>query len=365
MKKLVVLALAIVLVSSLILAACATPAPAPSPAPTPTPAPGPTPEKPLELKFSYHAPPEASLTKAIFAPWAAEIEKATGGRVKITQYPGGTLVKAQDAYDAVATGLCDLAQIDPEENPGRFPLTGINSLPFMYPNTEVAGVVSYELLNKYVVNTELKEIKFLITAPLHNAQYLGKKPVEKLADFKGLKIRSGGKVEASTITALGGTPVEIGTGDLFSALDKGTVDGCFFTYSGALAFGLKDATKYRTECNIFPRVFIIGMNKATFDKMPADIQKIFNENSTLEVAQKYAAAHMAAEAGGKGAIIGSDKKAGNPPIYVLPSTERDAWKTACMKVWNDWVADVEAKKLPGKAMLDEAQSLVNKYSQSK
>jgi TRAP-type C4-dicarboxylate transport system substrate-binding protein len=318
----------------------------------------PTAENPVVLTFAYHAPPQASLTKAILEPWANDIEKATEGRVKIIRHPGGTLVKSADSYDAVATGLCDLAQIDPEENPGRFPLTAINSLPFLYPNTEVAGVVAHQLVNKYCAKTELKEIKLMIMAPLHMAQYLGSKKVAVLSDLKGMKIRSSGKIEAHTVNALGGVPIEVGTGDLASALDKGTVDGCFFTFAGALAFGLKDVTKFRTVCNVFPRVFFIGMNKAAFNKLPQDIQRIFEEYSTVQATQRYAAAHAAMEKGAKGAIMGYDKKVGNPPMVVLSDAERNKWKDASKSVWDEWVAETAGKGLPGKAMLDEALSLV-------
>ena len=327
--------------------------------------PAPAAAAPLELVFAYEAPPQASLTKAILEPWANDIEKATGGRVKIVRNPGGTLIKAEDSYDAMATGLCDIAQIDPEENPGRFPLTGINNLPFLYPNTEVAGVVGHQLLNKYCVDSELKEIKLIIMAPLHMGEYLGNKKVEVLSDFKGMKIRSSGKIEANTVQALGAIPVPIGTGELASALDKHTVDGCFFTLAGSLAFGLKDVTQYRTLCDIFPRVFFIGMNKAKYNGLPADIKKIFDEYSTVEATKRYAAAHMAMANGAKGAIMGYDKKVGNPPMIVLSKAERDKWKAASKGVWDEWLDGVTAKGLPGKAMLDDALSLVAKSEQMK
>ncbi len=371
MKKVFVLSIVFMLIVGLVLTGCQS-TPAPAPAPT-TPAPAPTtpaaPASPItsdetvELTFAFHAPPTASLTTAIFEPWATEVEEASNGRIKITRYPGETLVKAGDAYDAVATGLCDIAQVDTEMNPGRFPVLGINTLPFFYPSTEVAGIVSHEILNKYAVDSELQEVKLLITAPLHFAQYFGNKPVEKLEDFAGLKIRASGKVEASAIDALGAIPVEVGTGDMFSALDRGTIDGCFFAYSGALAFGIKDATKYRTELEFLPRVFLVAMNKDAYNQLPADLKEIIDQYSTPETSYQFAKAHQAAQAGPKNAIIGSDKGAGNPPIYVLPDEEKERWMQVTKVTWDEWVADVTAKGINGQEIMDEAISLVNQYSQ--
>ncbi|OGO23001.1 MAG: hypothetical protein A2144_12455 [Chloroflexi bacterium RBG_16_50_9] len=267
---------------------------------------------------------------------------------------------AADAYDGVVSGITDIAQLSTEEYPGRFPLSGIHSLPFMYPNTEIAGIVSHELANRYCVDTELKDVKLLISAPLHPLHYLGNKPVEKLEDFKGLKIRSPGRVIAALIKAYGGTAVDVSTGDLFSALDRGLVDGTFFTWSGALAFGIKDVTKYRTESSISRDVFYLVMNRQVFAKLPPDIQKIFNDFSTPQISRQLAAYHGTLEPGGKGAIAGSDKKAGNPPIYVLPAAERARWEKAAQSMRDEWVA---SEGPIAKGMMDAAVSLVKQYSQ--
>lgn len=382
MKKSIILVLAAILIASLLLVACATPTPTPTTTPTVTPTTTPTSTqtpttkptstptatqtptataKPISLNFSYHAPPAAtaSLTKAIIAPWATDIEKATNGRVKIVQYPGGSLLTAANAYDGLVTGICDIAQFASEEYPGRFPLSGIHSLPFIYPNTEIAGVVSHELENKYAVNTELKQVKLLISAPLHPAHYYGNKPVEKLEDFKGLKIRSVGKVGAALIKALGGTPVEVSTGDLFSALDRGLIDGTFFTWAGGLAFGIKDATKFRTEIGLYQDVHFLIMNQQSFAKLPPDVQKIINDNSTLQASRKYAAAHQALEAGSRGALAGADKAAGKAPIYVVPADEKARWAAAVKPVLDQWAADNGAT---GKEMVDALPALVKQYS---
>jgi TRAP-type C4-dicarboxylate transport system substrate-binding protein len=110
-------------------------------------------------------------------------------------------------------------------------------------------------------------------------------------------------------------------------------------------------------------VFMLVMNRDAFNKLPADIQQIFNENSTPQISRKYAAAHLELEPGGKGAIAGSDKKAGNPPIYVLPTEELERWKEAVKPVVGEWAAEMEAEGLPGQAMIDDAASLVKKYYQ--
>ena len=371
MKKLLMLVLVTILMSSLLLVACGTPAPeTPATPETPEPAPTPKPESklvatvdnPLELNYSYHAPVPASMTQAIFIPWANDLETACGGRVKIIHHAGGALLSPEDAYDGVLQGICDIAQIAADLYPGQFPLSVILQLPFIYDNTEIAGIASHEILNKYCVDTELKDIKLMITAPLHPMHYLGNREVKVLEDFQGLKIRGSG-FDAKLIRALGGTPVDISTGDVFSALDTGLVDATFFTWGGALAFGVIDVTKYRTACAPFLSVFHIHMNRQVYERLPDDIKKIFDEFSTVETSRKYAAAHLAMEATSKSSLELGDKRRGNEPIYVLPPEEWERWKEATQVVRDDWVAEQEEEGRPGQAMLDDMLSLVEKYSQ--
>ncbi len=371
MKKIVFMLMVVMLVSISILAACAAPAPSPAPSPTPAPTPAPvqklnpTAEKPLELKFAYHAPERASLVPGILKPWTDEVVKACNGRIKITHYPGETLVKSADEYNAMISGICDMTTVDPLESPGLFPISGFQALPFVFPGTELAGRVYHEILNKYCLNTELKNMKVLLVLPLHPAQIFSKRKIEILNDFKRLKWRAAGKEEAWTVDALGAIPVDVSTGDVSGALDRGMIEGIFFTYSAGLSFGAKDVTKYRTECDILTRAFILAINKDLWNKLPDDLQKAIDALATPEVSQRYGAAHDKLQAGAKGAIAGSDKAAGNPPIYVLPKEEKDLWIKTIQPVYDNWIQDLASKNIQGKAVFDDVASLAKKYAPPK
>jgi hypothetical protein len=75
----------------------------------------------------------------------------------------------------------------------------------------------------------------------------------------------------------------------------------------------------------------------------------------------YSATNEKITAGLKNAIAGSNKAAGKPPIYVLSPDEAAAWKTALLPAWDRWAAEMEAKKLPGKAIITDIKSFVQKY----
>ncbi len=317
--------------------------------------------KVYNLKFSYHTPPKASLVGTYFNPWTAAIEQASGGRIKITHYAGESLVKSKDQYDAVIAGLCDIAFIDPSETPGRFAQMEFDTLPYIFPNAEIGVQVYWDILQKYSVNTELKEVKVLGAATIAPSNYAGNKPAQKVADFKGMRMRAAGRTESWIVEALQASPIEIATSDLGTSLERGLVDSCLLTWSAILSFGVKDVTKYHVECNIFSRTWMIVMNKRVWDSLPPDLQKVFMDHSGPKNSAAYSAANEKVTAGLKNAIAGSNKAAGKPPIYVLSREEATEWKTALLPVWDKWAAEMEGKKLPGKVIVTDIKSLVQKY----
>ena len=366
MKRFVFTLLVIMLVSGSIFAACAAPAPTPTPVPTPTPPPvqklAPTAEKPLELKFSYHSPPQSGLAQKMLKGWSSAIESDAKGRIKITHYGGESLVKLNDQYDALISGLSDIGQVATDATPGRFVLSGINQLPYLFPTARLGGRVYNELLLKYAADTEWKEAKILWCPALSPHQLFSNKQVQKLEDFKGMKIRIEGRVEGWTAEALGAAGAELSTPDLQQALERGTVDGCFLQWAGALTFGIQQVTKHRTELNIFSRSFVVAMSRKLWDQLPTDIQLILDQYSSPTRSEFYSAQYEVDVVGARGAIAGFDTKAGNPGIVVPSAEEAARIRNAAMPVREKWVAEAEAKKLPARAMLNDAVALVAKYA---
>jgi len=262
----------------------------------------------------------------------------------------------------VVAGLCDIALIDTSEYAGRFQQTEFDVLPYIFPDTAVGAKVYWDLVQKYAVSKDFKDVVVLGVVVIAPSNYAGNKPAVNLADFKGMRVRSAGRAEGWTIEALGGTPVEVATADLYTSLERGLVDSAFLSWSLILRQGVKDVTKYRTECKLFYRAWPIVMNKSTWDSLGSGLQQTIMAQSGRDNSAKYCTANEALAEEDKAGIAGSDKGAGNPPISTLSAEQTAAWKAAVMPVWDKWANDLEANKLPGKAIIADAKSLVQKYS---
>ena len=160
-------------------------------------------QKTIALNYSnfFPAPHKHSV---LADQWCKEIEKRSGGKVKIAYFPGGTLTPAAQTYDNVVKGIADIGFSCFAYTRGKFPLTEAIDLPLGYKN----GMGATKLINAYYAKFRPKELDDVKVLYLH-AHGPGllhtKRPVNKLEDMKGMKIRATG-LASKIVIALGGAP---------------------------------------------------------------------------------------------------------------------------------------------------------------
>ena len=318
----------------------------------------------FNLKFSYGVPTQASLYAGYLLPMANDITKATGDRVMIEHYPDGTLAKDDQQYDALLSGTCDLAMIEPEYTTGVFPVFEVGSLPGMFPNPAVAAAAMWDVAQEYCAE-ELKDVKLLAVAVISGAQYVGNKEVKLPADLKGVKMRSGGKVENWLLTELGAEPVDIMLGDLPTAMERGLADGAFLSWSLIMSSGAKDYTKYRAHLDLIYRPWLVVMNKDVWESMPKTLQDQVASVTGQMPSVIYSIVNEEVTTGAKMGLIGSDKGKGNPPIFVPTPEERAQWVEAVKPTWAKWTEELAGSKSPvaaeGQKILDFLAGKVTEY----
>ncbi|MBW2410175.1 MAG: C4-dicarboxylate ABC transporter substrate-binding protein, partial [Deltaproteobacteria bacterium] len=159
---------------------------------------------PIEISYANLFPPTHIQSK-LPESWCKEVEKRSDGKVKITYYPGGTLLKGPKIFSGVLDGIADMGNSVLGYSRGVFPSMEAIDLPMGYPNAIVATKVINDFYNKFKPKplSKVKVMYFHAHGPgiLHS-----KKPVRKLEDIKGMKVRSYG-FNAKMTSALGAVPV--------------------------------------------------------------------------------------------------------------------------------------------------------------
>jgi len=296
--------------------------------------------KPIALAYSIFLPANHTVSVAS-ADWAREIEKRTGGRIKINIYYGGTLTPPDKCYDGVEKGISDLGQSCMAYTRGRFPLSEVIDLPLGYEN----GVQASRVINAFYKKFKPAEYNGVKVMYLH-AHGPGilhtKSPVRTLKDLKGKKIRCTG-LAAKVVTALGGTPVAMPMGETYDALSRGLVDGSMAPVESLKSYKWGEVVKYTTESfgASYTTGFFVVMNKEKWNSFPADVQEII-EQVNEEWIDKCGMAWDEGDKGGRELIA----KLGNT-IIPLSRQENGKWAAAVKPIVDDYIKEMKKKKLPG------------------
>ena len=190
------------------------------------------------------------------------------------------------------------------------------------------------------------------------------KEVKTLEDLKGLKTASPSPVEAATFAALGLATASMPPPEMYTALERGLIDCTWHEWEGAyLAWKTYEITKYRTaNIDLSTHTNLVMMNWDTWNSLPPDIQKVFDEVGGFEKAREYGRIMDEMDEGFKQKVIEHDQKVGNPPVYYLPEDEKARWKEAVSPLYDQWVEGKEAAGLPGRAVLEDLLAFRDKYA---
>jgi len=234
---------------------------------------------PIKLTFSIFFPPTHGQAKAAIN-FAKEVEKRTNGKVQITAFPGGTLTKAPQCYDGVVKGISDMGNSCFAYTRGRFPVMAAVDLPMGYKNGLQASRVANGFA-KAINPKELQDVKLLYVHAHGPGLLHTKRPVRKLEDLRGMKIRATG-LSAKVVKALGGVPVAMPQGGTYEALQKGVVEGTFSPIEVLKGWKQGEVIKYTTECFSvgYTTAMFVVMNRNKWNSLPADVKKVFEEVSS-------------------------------------------------------------------------------------
>ena len=220
------------------------------------------------------------------------------------------------------------------------------------------------MMDKYMADTEFSKVKVLWVYPTGLFQlWTREKQVKTLADIDGLKLACTSTVLTKITEALGGVPVFMPEPDIYTSLERGMLDGRWHEWEGGWTWKAHEVTKYRTaNVDLATNTNVIIMNLDAWNSLPPDIQKILDEASGLEYSMYSGGVWDATNEEFLPIVMDYDKKAGNPPIYYLPDDERARWKEAITPVYDEWVNEMEAEGLPGKAIFEDVLAAVKKHS---
>ncbi len=311
-------------------------------------------DKVITLRFSNQFAPTSG-NSIVLEEWCKEVEKRTNGKVVVKYYPGNTMNPPQQAYDAVVGGVADLSNHILGYTAGKFPLSEVLDYPLGY----TSGHQATKLMNEYYKKFKPKEFDDVKIMYLHGQGpgilHTRTKPVNKLEDLKGMKIRTFG-TNAQLMTLLGGTPVAMPMQEAYDSISKGVADGLMGCYEPLVGWKLAEVIKYTTETYGvgYSATFVVSMNKAKWNSIPPEQQKII-EQINQEWIEKHGKLWDQWDKDGKELSL----KRGNK-VITLSAQEQQRWRAKAEPLFDEYVKKMKEKGLPGDEVLKWARDYLKK-----
>ncbi|MDX2143368.1 MAG: TRAP transporter substrate-binding protein [Rhodospirillaceae bacterium] len=238
----------------------------------------------IRLRLSTYLAPVSHSLVNIITPWMKALDRDSAGRLGFDLYTGGALGRSPYAqFDLIRSGVADLGFAQPSYTTGQFKQLQILEVPFLTQNATEASLVAWELCQRGLVQG-FEGVKLLGLWTAEPGQLFTRVPFKTFADIKNLKIRSSGRLEGEFIQSLGASAEAMFPADVYEAMRRETIDG---TVQGLVAAQTFQTYRVSTHVSTAPFgvvLFLMIMNRKTWDKLPADIQDIITLNSGQRMA---------------------------------------------------------------------------------
>jgi TRAP-type C4-dicarboxylate transport system substrate-binding protein len=317
----------------------------------------------VTLKVHHFLSPTTFIQVGVFEPWCAKLGKESNNRIKCQIYPamqlGGT---PPQLFDQARDGVADVIWTVLGYSANRFPMSEVFELPFTMTNAEATSRAAWEFTQTYAQH-EFKDVKVL-AVHVHGPGYLftTKKQMKSMEDFKGMKFRAPTRLTNKMLAAMGATPVGMPVPAVPEALSKGVIEGAVIPYQVVPSIKVNELVKYAAETDpkykaLYTTVFTIAMNKAKYDSLPADLKKVIDANSGIELSAMAGRVQEADDGPGR-----EKTKASGVTINVIPAAELEKWKKATDALDDEWAAGMTTAGHDGPKLLKAAGDLVKKHT---
>ncbi|WP_298964729.1 TRAP transporter substrate-binding protein [uncultured Roseibium sp.] len=311
----------------------------------------------VTLRLHQFLPAQANVPKNVLDPWADKIEAESDGRIKIERYPAMQLGgKPPELINQVIDGAVDIVWTVAGYTPGRFPRAEVFELPFTMTDAESMSRAYWKLADETMMDEDFKLFKPLglwVHGPgvIHSS-----KPITTLDDLNGVKLRAPTRVTNKLFSNLGATPVGMPVPAIPEALSKGVIDASVIPWEVVGALKVNELVGNHTEFPgdaLYTTSFIFAMNKDRYDALPDDLKAIIDANSGEDFSAFAGKQMQTDDAGPRAAAV----ERGNNIITQTPDQIAE-WRAAAQGTIDEWIAEMDAKGIDGKALKDRAAELM-------
>lgn len=237
--------------------------------------------------------PAANFHSENLVQFANDIDKATGGKLKITVHPGASLFKAPEIKRAVQGGQAQIGEVLISNFANEWPLFGADAIPFLADSYDAS--VKLWNASKPLFDKKLAEqgLIALYSVPWPPQGVYSKKPLESAADLKGVKWRAYNPATSRIAELVGAQPVTVQAAEVSQAFATGVAESMMSSGSTGWDAKLHEHVKYWYDTQAWLPRNLVLLNKAAFDALDAPTKQALSKAAADAEARGLAASKKA------------------------------------------------------------------------
>jgi TRAP-type transport system periplasmic protein len=316
---------------------------------------------PIVLKLHHSFSAVSGVHDKFLLPWARKVESEADGRIRIDLFPSMQLGGAPAAlFDQARDGSADIVWAAPSLTPGRFAKIETFELPFLPSRRALVNSKALTAFAAANLQDEFRDFYPICFSCSDSAVIHATRPVRTTEDMRDFKVHVQTRLAAEAMRALGAHPVMMPSGQLPVAITEHVVDGCLDPWHLVPPLRLNDLLRSHTDFSDrspSARVYVLVMNKSSYDRLPRELKSVIDSNSG-QVAAAMAGAMWDQQAA---AVANMAVERGDLIVTLLPEAVARCRKVT-EPVVDAWRKEIKEQKIDGAKLIAVANGLLAKYA---
>jgi TRAP-type C4-dicarboxylate transport system substrate-binding protein len=294
---------------------------------------------PFKMRLTHQLPETHFLADEV-KDFKKLVEEKTGGKVVIEIYPTAQAFKPNQVFNAVVTGSIEAGMTTNFEWAGTIPAMDLSVIPFLMTELPVIekamdGDVGTKLF-RMMESKKVVPLMWLLQCRT-NLYTTNEAPLLLPKDFKGKKMRGTSKIMNLGSEAMGASCMSVSGPEVYTALQRGTLDIGLTGVDAALARHYYEIQKYGTVANTFSVFHVVFLNPDSWKSIPPDLQKTVKECALVIQRKSFEDSEKARDY----AIKELQTKM---TIHIQTKEEEGAWKALMVKPPRDYFLEKTGKE---------------------
>jgi TRAP-type C4-dicarboxylate transport system substrate-binding protein len=305
---------------------------------------------PFKMRLTHQLPETHFLADEV-KDFKKLVEEKTGGKVTVEIYPAAQAFKPNQVFNAVVTGSIEAGMTTNFEWAGTIPAMDLSVVPFLMTELPVIekamdGDVGATLF-KMMESKRVVPLMWLLQCRT-NLYTTNEAPLILPKDFKGKKMRGTSKIMNLGSEAMGASCMSVSGPEVYTALQRGTLDIGLTGVDAALARHYYEIQKYGTVANTFSVFHVVFLNPDFWKSLPPDLQKTVRDCALVIQRKSFGDSEKARDY----AIKELQTKM---TIHIQTKEEEDDWKALMVKPPLDYFLEKTGKD--GQDLIDAVQKI--------